>query len=683
MNRHVWSIGRRQAHSDLTVNCHRNLRGPYTGVGSVLRALVPRAVERTPELVREHVIAILSLAPELRGTVEAGPETLTSLAVPKERTRIYPANRARRLAHGAFEFINGHLAATGSGPFTLTFRDVDEADHSDQEFLAIALRRARDSRLVLVVQTHGETLPDELASALEQYATREVAPPEPVREDTRTADELLRAYINADGTSRDPAEERAYRAADPAVVAALHDERAAELTATGEFSLRLGAIPYHLEHGTDPMNAGGEALYEAAKYCGGMGFYHAILDIGPRGVALTDPEAEMERYWLLSTRTSTALLVLGRSVEAEPTYLELRSKYALPELHMSTGYALTMIYTRFHPAELKDHHLAKGYINNAIAIASQLPDPNDRAFHTVFQQNGLALVETHLGNLPEALRLVTEGEARLARELPGDKHRLHRSVLVHNRGKVLAGLGRLEEALADFSTVIELDPNYPDYYFDRADVRRKLGDLDGALADYDTATTLTEPFYELHYNRADLLIEMGDLDAAARELSYVLDLEPDQLDARVNLISVLLDTGAADAARDHIVAGLRLHPGEVRLLHASGLLAQLDGDLRLAKEELDRALDIAPDHVASLAARAALAFDAGDHAAAVADLDAALGCDADNPDLLYNRGFVHQAAGDFARALRDYTRALVLPGADEPELLRLRAVCEAELVGSL
>lgn len=682
MNAHVWSVGSYRGMSDLTVDCHRRLRGPYTGLGGVLRILVPKAYQRWPALVHEHAIEILSVAPELKGLIDAAPETLTSLAVPKERTRIYPANRARRLAHGAFEFIEAYVALACLGPFTLSFLNVDEAEYTDQEFLAIALRRAKNGRVVLVVQTQGDTVSTELAAALDRYARQEIAPPARVPEDRRSPDELLHAYIDSDGTSRDPAESAAHRDADPAVVADLHDRRAAELAGRDEWSLRLGAIPYHLEHGNDPANAGGDALFEAAKYCGGMGFYHAILDYGPRGLAVTDPDTQMERYWMLSTRASTALLVLDRSVEAEPTYLDLRSRYSLPELHMSTGYALTMIYTRFHPSELKDHHLAKGYINNAIAIASQLPDLDDRAFHTVFQQNGLALVETHLGNLPEALRLVTEGLARLNRELPGDRHRLHRSVLVHNRGKVLVGMGRLDEALADFGTVIELDPNYPDYYFDRADVRKKLGDLDGALADYDAAATLTAPFYELHYNRADLRVEMGDAEGAVSDLSYVVELEPDQLDARVNLVSLLLDTGGLSTAREHIGEGLRLHPDDARLLHASGLLALETGDTELAGKEFDRALDIDAHLVAALASRAALAHANGGHDTAIHDLTAAIAIDVDNPDLLYNRGFVHQEAGHLDEAIRDYTHALVLPGADRTELLHQRALCQAGLVDS-
>lgn len=302
----------------------------------------------------------------------------------------------------------------------MSFINVDEADHTDQEFLAIALRRARTGQVKVIVGTRGDNVPEELASALDRYARLVIASPTPDGDDPHDPEQLLQAYINSDGTSDDPAELVAYQGADPTLRAALHDRRAAELEDHGEWSLHLGAIPYHHEHGSDPANVGGTAILEAAHYCFFRGFCHAQLDYGPRGRAVTDPDTQIEQYWFLSVRMTMALAVLGRSAEAEAIYLELRGRYTDPMLHMNTGYALAMLYTRLHPVDRRDHHLAKAYVKNSITIASLLPQPDERTFNTVFLENGLALVEMHLGNLPESLRLVSEGLDRLDRELPSD-----------------------------------------------------------------------------------------------------------------------------------------------------------------------------------------------------------------------------------------------------------------------
>jgi tetratricopeptide (TPR) repeat protein len=678
--------GHDQDSYDVRVDCHRRLRGAYTGLGSLLRAVVPGVYRDRPELVRSHAIEILTAAPELKAIVGVGPQTLTSLAIPKERTRLYPANRTRRLAHGCTEFLDAYAAALGLGrPLTLCFDRVDEADHTDQEFLAILLRRARPERIAVTVRTGGADLIAELAEAVAEYAVTTAAPaagppagrPDGQPDDQRPTRALALAYVLSDGTSPDPAERAAYDRTDPAERARMHDLRADELSG-GEWSLQLGARLYHLEHGSDRAKAS-EAFMDAVNYVISMGFYHALIDLTERGAAVTDPVTETDRYWQLCTKTTTALSVLDRPEEAERLYTKLRAQFTLPMLHIFSDYALGMIYTRYFPTGRKNHLLAKAHLNNAIAIASLLVDHEDRVFQSVFNRNGLALVEMHLGNLPESLRLVDEGLAEVDRELPSGTHRLHRSVLVHNRGRVYAALGRMEEALTDISTVIEVDPNYPDYYFDRADVRRRLGDPYGAIDDYNTAITLSAPFWELYYNRADVRLELGDLAGAVTDLAYVLELEPGELDARINLASLLRELEDADGSRAQVEAGLARHPGNARLLSARGLLALDAGAHEEARRDFDLALAAEPGLVSALANRATLALESGDLGGAVDDLTLALAEDADNPDLLYNRGYIHQQSGDWESARRDYTAALLLPDADRVELLRLRAECHAAL----
>src|SRR5579859_2637278 len=291
VNAHQWLIGPSASMNEpadvaaIRVDCHRGLRGPYTGLGSVLRVVVPRTQQ---EIVRARTVEILSAAPELEAWCDAPLETLTSLAAPTERTRIYPANRTRRLAHGAVELLTAHAAQ--AGPLELVFDRADEADHTDQEFLAILVRRVRPAQVKVVVCTRGEAVTSELAAALHRYALRTVEDRAPVQADCRDDDALLRAFIDADGTSADPAEAAAYQLASPQTRARLHDARAAELAGRDERSLRFGAIPYHLEHGSDPAGAGVDALYEATRYCGAMGFYHMVIELGSRARDLVDPD---------------------------------------------------------------------------------------------------------------------------------------------------------------------------------------------------------------------------------------------------------------------------------------------------------------------------------------------------------------------------------------------------------
>jgi tetratricopeptide (TPR) repeat protein len=680
-NTHLWIRGRRAdcaaaaaAHRpDAAADCDPRLRGPYTGLGTVLRELVPRVHAADPALTRAHAIEILAAAPELETVIGPAPETLTSMAPLPERTRWHSRHRTRRIAHGVVDFLR---ACAATAPLTLAFGSAGQADHTDAEFLAVALRRLDPARVRLIVGTGPEGPADEaLRDAVTACCQRVAAGGVPAAAAGGAA-----AFVASDASSDVPGERAAYEAADPGLRARLHDERAAALRARGEFSLSLGAIPYHLAHGSDPA-AARAALREAIYYCFGMAFYDAGLALARQLARFPDPGPEVGEQFLAETYICQALALLDRPAETEPMYYDFLSRTQSPARHMGFSYALAMLYTRLHGPERQDHHRALAHINTAIAIASQLADPQERAFRTVFMNNGKALVLSHLGRLEEALDLVSGGIAGLDRDLAQERQRLHRSVLRHNRAQTLAALGRPEEALTDYAWVIEKDPNYPEYHFDRGNLLARLGRHEEALADYAAAIRVTPPFPELYYNRGDALAATGDNAGAMADFRYVLDLEPDWLEARLSLAALLQETGDPAAAAGQARAGLELDPDEPRLHCALGLALTDLADHGGARQAFTRALELAPGMTEALANRAVAAYEAGDHDAAAADLTQALAGDPGHPDLLVNRALAHEAAGRPARAIADYTAALADPRADRAEILARRDHLTAAATG--
>ena len=683
-------------------SAHRRLRGPYTAAGTIMRALAADALERFPALVAAHEIEVRCVTPELRDRIPATLETLTSLAVPAERTRYYSRLRTLRIAHGLTEFLRDYATAIGERR-SIVLDHVDRADQTDQELVSVLLRRLDPALLTLVVGTSGggaasqdglvaERLPDSLSGALARYAHRHDGGA-PVRSpaaiDPGQAGKLAMAsdcaegirraaaYVRGDGVNDAPELESAYLQLAAAERGRLHDERAAELVAAGEFSLRLGAIPYHRERGTDPGGAGAQALREALDYCIDMGFYEAAVDFGQRGRALVNWQAQQDLWWTFTTKMTTSLAALGRPAEAEELFDEARTSSASAWVHMQAAYATAMLYTRHHEAERRDHDRALGWINEAIAIATLLPDVKDRAIQTVFNQNGLALVESHQGNHEDALRLVSEGLDRLDADLDPGEHRLHRSVLRYNRGQVYAGLGQLEEALADYTAVIAADPHYAEYHFDRAALLRRLGRDDEAMAEYETAMRLSPPFPELYYNRGDLRSAQGDLDGALADFGYVLEIDPGYVDAYINRVALLLAAGQPAAARHDLVTGLAVAPDDPHLLCLLARLELEDGHHDEARAAADAAVRAGAGVAEAWATRAAIAFEAGDPGTALADLTRALEL-APDPAVLFNRAIAHQALGNWAPAEADFTRVLEAEPAEAEAWLR-RAECRDRL----
>ncbi len=656
------------------VSCHRNLRGPYTGTGTVLRSVVPEAYRCWPDLVEHARVVLLYTQPGLASLIGDGPRTLVALTPHAERTRYFGDEFIRGMSQGLVTFLLDHArryTALHGRPLSVGFDDVHAAEATEQELLSILVRRADPRTLRVVLGSTAALLPEQLRGALDRYTRRLAAPPATAPERLeRSQLELVKAYVDSDGTADDPEELTAYTAASPDHRARLHDERADALASRPDEGWQLGAIPYHRERGSDPTGAGRRALREALEQSLAAGYSALTVDLGMRGRAVTDPVEQQQDYCHFSAKAASALVPLGRLQECEQIYRELRRMYALPRVHMTCAYALAMLNTRF--LEPRDHETALELINTARALAhttSPEDDPVESAYLQVYEDNGLALIEMHRGNLALALELVTAGMQRLDREIPPDRYLVHRSQLMHNRARVLVALGRLEDACRDYDQLLEWDPYYVEYFVDRANLLHRFGNLRGALGDYDRAIEVCAPFYQLFYNRADLRINFGDVAGALQDLAEVVEMEPGVVDAWLNRGALLLDGGDVQGARQAALRGLDHNSDDPQLLCLLGIAELERQDVSAARKAFDRAIMVNPRHAPAYVQRAVLSYEEHNPEAAVDDLTVALSLSGNDPDLLLNRGLALNAAGRSAAAARDFRLALDLPGADSVELL--------------
>ncbi|MEU8588404.1 tetratricopeptide repeat protein [Streptomyces sp. NPDC048664] len=664
-----------------TVDAHRRLRGPYTAAGAVVRALVPEVLTRDPDLLRRHDIEILSVAPELASIMPNSRQTLTSMALPTERTRYYARLRTRRISNGLVEFVRDALPVLGhDGPRCLVVENTDHAEVTDEEFLATLVRRVDPGTLTVVLCGTEPPDPDgDLAPVLGRHTTvlpvtaAGTAPP-------AGPEEAAWRWVAADGLLDGPDAEAAltaYEALPTAERAALHDRRAAQLREAAEFTLTLGALPYHLERGSAPETEAVAALWAASDHCLVNGFYPAVVDYGRRGLALVDGRADTRQWWKFAVQLGLALSILSRTKEAEAVYDEARLLSTDPVVHMACAYSTAMLYTRHNDPADRDEKKAKALLNGAIATASLLEGRVERAFQSAFYKNGRALVEVNLGDPQEALRLVTECVDDLDAKLTPDEHRLHRSVLKNNRARVYTGLGRLDDALADYAIVIEEDPNHAEHYLERGNLLRRLGRTEEALADYARAIRLSPPFPEIYYNRGDLRLSAGDVDGALADFSYVIEQDPEFVDAYINRAGIHLEAGDTAAALADARTGLRLEPDNAHLHAAVGQALAEEGDLAGAEAAYDRAVAGDPDLVSALSGRAGVRYDAGRPQDALEDLCRAVELDPKDAALRYNRAFLYGETGSRPEALADLELAAVLDPEDADIAAALTALRES------
>ncbi|WP_156755182.1 tetratricopeptide repeat protein [Actinokineospora pegani] len=655
MREHLWLPGTPRppasAHSPVLawIDAHRHHRGPYTLVGTLLREIVDDALERCPGIGERANVAILTCAPEFAGAVPPMETPLQLMSKAGERTRFQARLHTLRISHGVVDLLAEYLAARADGPMALVVANADSADPTDQEFLAVALRRLDPAVLRLVVGAAGSVVDPpgpvaaSLPDALAEYATR--------LEGTEST-VVATSFVDSDGTVADPA----YDALPPGERAALHDAHAARLTAVGEFSLSLGAIPFHLERGSDPA-AAAVALRQAQVHCRNLGMYHAAADLGERGRALVDRADDPELWWEFTGGMTTALSSAGRADEAETVYGEVRASSTDPAVHMKVAYGMAMLYARHHAPERHDYQVARSWLNLAIALATRLEDPKERTYFTVFNGNGLALVAIRQGRVDEAIALLDQGMERLDRELDPGERAMHRAGLRYNRARVHTMLGRLDEALVEYTAVMAIDEGFADHHFNRAAVLLRMGRPAEAIADYEEVIRLSPPFPEVFYNCADARLELGDLDGALADLRRVVDLDPDHADARANLAGLLCELDLPEQAWTEIAAGLRVAPEHPHLLCAKARVLIERGETDGARAAANAALSADPGMAQAWALLGSLDYESGQVGTAIEHLDRAAELD-DSPQIRFNRAVAHESAGDLGQAIVDYEAVL-------------------------
>lgn len=124
------------------------------------------------------------------------------------------------------------------------------------------------------------------------------------------------------------------------------------------------------------------------------------------------------------------------------------------------------------------------------------------------------------------------------------------------KARYLNDLGKTDDAIAEFTHVIELIPDYTEGYDGRAQVKMDSGDLDGALEDLDMALMIDpEDIYDLNL-RGNIYLLKGKRDLAQKDYERVIALDtiPSEYVAAYYALYELGEKNKAIAALDSLLA---------------------------------------------------------------------------------------------------------------------------------
>ena len=220
------------------------------------------------------------------------------------------------------------------------------------------------------------------------------------------------------------------------------------------------------------------------------------------------------------------------------------------------------------------------------------------------------------------------------------------AALIARRGSASAARRDFAAALADLSKAIELSPNEPEYYFERANAYWANGQADLALADFDHVILLKNDFLPVYLPRAELHLREKDKAAAMTDLNSLDRLAPPQADLRFSLAELYRREEQFLPAIAQYDLWIKNHPDDSRMVNALGgrCLAKalqnqdLDGGLRDCNTAIRLADKKNPANAHLYSNRGMILLRQGDYRRALADFEADLKIEPKSARALYGRG---------------------------------------------
>ena len=192
------------------------------------------------------------------------------------------------------------------------------------------------------------------------------------------------------------------------------------------------------------------------------------------------------------------------------------------------------------------------------------------------------------------------------------------------RGRQKLEWGSHDDAIADFSAAIQLDPSDPSTLLERARVRSTYQDYTGAIEDYSSILELDPDNIEALSERGNAKMELDDIDGAIEDFDAALYLDP--MDSVVyeqrSLAKELL--GDLEGSIVDLDAASQLSPQDDSYYEVRGELKQRIGDLAGAIADFDYLISRMPQSSFAFALRGNARLKSGDYEGAISDFEEAL-----------------------------------------------------------
>jgi tetratricopeptide (TPR) repeat protein len=188
-----------------------------------------------------------------------------------------------------------------------------------------------------------------------------------------------------------------------------------------------------------------------------------------------------------------------------------------------------------------------------------------------------------------------------------------------NRGNWYRDQGRNQEAIQDYNSALELEPDRHSAYNSRGKLFFDQGNYDQALNDYNKAIEITQTEGEYYVNRGAALAYMKRYDEAISDFEKGLELKPNHAVGYLNRFIILNNLQRYEEALADATKYLLLRPGHADMYYERAIVNRRLNKLEDSRRDIQQAISINPNKGLYYLERSRLEYTQGNKAKALDD----------------------------------------------------------------
>jgi tetratricopeptide (TPR) repeat protein len=254
--------------------------------------------------------------------------------------------------------------------------------------------------------------------------------------------------------------------------------------------------------------------------------------------------------------------------------------------------------------------------------------------------------------------------SRFSNLKPQDRSNRALAIERSNAGLSCFERGEFQQAIAEFTQALALDPKLGAALYNRGHTLLKMGRLDDAMSDLDAALLVEPGLIQAYVARGDIWLKRGDSDRAMHEYDTAHGIAPHNPVVLACRGYTWFRQQNYESALADFEQALKLNPQDSWSLAGRGLIRLTQGDIDRAFADCDRAITAGATDGFPFAARGRVWMAKNDHGRAIEDFNESLRREPGDASVLRDRGLAYYFESRFDLAVADLAESVRLDPAD-------------------